>query len=290
MNEIHIGIIGGSGLYQMPGLEDVREHKVNTPFGKTSDAVLTGRLNGCNVAFLARHGRSHSLLPSEIPYRSNIFAMKQLGVKYLVSISAIGSLQEEIRPLDIVIPDQFIDLTRLRKNTFFGDGAIAHVSMAEPVCPKLCCLLIDASKQVIAKNDSKIAVHERGTYVCIEGPHFSSKAESNLFRSMGGDVIGMTNMPEAKLAKEAQIAYATIGMVTDYDCWRKNENVVSADAAIANLKKNALLAQSVLQKAIRLITENMPSSDFHCSLKCALVTPFDCIEGKQKDVIKILIK
>ena len=270
MQQTRIGVIGGSGLYQMDALQDVQEHAVETPYGKPSDLVMTGTVHGVPVAFLARHGRGHKLLPSELPYRANIHALKKLGVRYLISFSAVGSLREELRPLDMVLPDQFIDLTRRRDSTFFGAGAVAHVSLAEPICPNLAAVL--ARAVVDAGLGDRIRLHRGGTYVCIEGPQFSTQAESHWFRSMGASVIGMTNMPEAKLAREAQMAYATLAMVTDFDCWHPREPHVSADAAIANLMKNAGHAQQIAAAAIRILGAQPPESTAHTALQSALVT------------------
>ena len=260
MTQALVGIIGGSGLYQMDGLLNSQEHLIDTPFGAPSDALVTGQLHGVPVAFLARHARGHRLLPSEVPYRANLYAMKQLGVRWLISVSAVGSLREHILPLDMVLPDQFIDLTKRRDNTFFGRGAVAHVSMAQPVCNVVASALAAAVTAVL--NSEKVGstalrptVHERGTYVCIEGPHFSSMAESHWYRSMGADVIGMTNLPEAKLAREAQMAYATLAMVTDFDCWHPVEAHVTANIALANLLKNAGRAQQVVAHAIGLLMD-----------------------------------
>ena len=274
MQQIIVGVIGGSGLYHMDALEQPREQHVPTPFGSPSDVLITGTVSGVLVAFLARHGRGHQLLPSELPFRANIHAFKQLGVKYLLSVSAVGSLREDYRPLDMVLPDQFIDLTKKRENTFFGAGAVAHVSMAEPVCAKLTGILARAWLETGGQTQSmeQPILHQGGTYVCIEGPQFSSIAESHWYRSMGASVIGMTNMPEAKLAREAQIAYASLAMVTDFDCWHPREAKVTAESAIANLRKNAETAQKILIKAIGLIGQERPSSDAHGALASGLVT------------------
>jgi 5'-methylthioadenosine phosphorylase len=271
MQQALIGIIGGSGLYQMDALEEVQEHDVTTPFGKPSDAVVTGKVHDVPVAFLARHGRGHKLLPSEVPYRANICALKQMGVRYLVSFSAVGSLKEELRPLDMVLPDQFIDLTKHRDSTFFGSGAVAHASMAQPVCAALSEVL---ARSVSGAGLSQILrLHRGGTYVCIEGPQFSTQAESQWYRSMGASVIGMTNMPEAKLAREAQMAYATLAMVTDYDCWHPREAHVTATSAIANLTQNAGNAQKIAAAAIQILGSKTPFSSAHTALQSALVTP-----------------
>jgi len=266
-----VGVIGGSGLYQMDALCNVREHDVDTPYGKPSDPIVTGEVDGTTVAFVARHGRGHRLIPSEVPYRANLYALKQMGVRYVLSFSAVGSLREEMRPLDFVLPDQFIDLTRRRESTFFGEGAVAHVSMAQPVCAALSGVFAQAITGLGLS--TQMQLHRGGTYVCIEGPQFSSMAESHWYRSMGASVIGMTNMPEAKLAREAQMAYATLAMVTDYDCWHPQEAHVTADAAIANLMKNAGHAQRIAAEAIRIIARDLPESLAHTALDAALVTP-----------------
>ena len=271
-----IGIMGGSGLYQMQGLEDVQEHTISTPFGAPSDALVTGKLQGVSVAFLARHARGHRLLPSEVPYRANIHAMKQLGVRWLVSVSAVGSLREDIKPLDMVLPDQFIDLTKRRDSSFFGLGAVAHVSMAQPVCNVVANALATAVDAVLKSENPgdspRPTLHQSGTYVCIEGPQFSSMAESNWYCSLKADVIGMTNMPEAKLAREAQMAYATLAMVTDFDCWHPVEAHVTANMALANLLKNAGRAQLIVAHAIKLLAFETQSSIAHTALQNALVT------------------
>ena len=274
MSQALVGIIGGSGLYQMDALEGAQEHVISTPFGAPSDVLVTGRVQGVQVVFLARHARGHRLLPHEVPYRANIHAMKQLGVRYLLSVSAVGSLKEDLKPLDMVLPDQFIDLTKGRESTFFGRGAVAHVSMAQPVCPAAAGVLAQAVRNVLAREapGHGVTLHEGGTYVCIEGPQFSSLAESNWYRSMGGGVIGMTNMPEAKLAREAQIAYTTLALVTDFDCWHPREAHVSANMALANLFKNAGRAQQVAAEAIRLLGAEQPVSEAHTALQNALVT------------------
>lgn len=270
MQQALIGIIGGSGLYHMETLQNAKEHAMDTPYGKPSDVLVTGSVHDVPVAFLARHGRGHRMIPSEVPYRANIHAMKQMGVRYLISMSAVGSLKEEMKPLDMVLPDQFIDLTKRRDSTFFGGGAVAHVSMAEPVCSNVVDALARAVEQVSMVDH--INLHRSGTYVCIEGPQFSTQAESHWYRSMGASVIGMTNMPEAKLAREAQIAYATLAMVTDFDCWHPREAHVTAEMAIANLMKNAERAQQIAATAIQIIGKERPSSIAHDALASALIT------------------
>ena len=279
MTQALVGVMGGSGLYHMDALQDAREQQISTPFGAPSDVLVTGRVHGVPVAFLARHARGHRLLPSEVPYRANIHAMKQLGVRYLLSVSAVGSLREDFKPLDMVLPDQFIDLTKHRDSTFFGRGAVAHVSMAQPVCAATVEVLARAVRNVLAAAPPGhgVTLHHGGTYVCIEGPQFSSFAESNWYRSMGASVIGMTNMPEAKLAREAQIAYTTLAMVTDYDCWHPREAHVSANLALANLFRNADRAQQIVAEAIRLLGAEQPASEAHSALKNALVTQPDAM-------------
>ena len=270
MNTIKIGILGGSGLYRMEGLTDVREHVMTTPYGAPSDALLVGKLHGIDVAFLARHGRSHGLIPSQIPFQANIWAMKALGVQYLLSVSAVGSMREDIAPLDMVLPDQFIDFTRRREGSFFGDGAVAHVSLADPVCGSLRGVMVQAFADAAFTD---IRLHGSGTYVCIEGPAFSTRAESNWYRSLGAAVIGMTNMPEARLAREAEIAYATLALATDWDCWHPHQACVTAELAIANLQSNAQRAQTVLSHAVQRIAATWPASAAHSALGSALVTP-----------------
>lgn len=287
MQKALIGVIGGSGLYYMDALQDAQEHALDTPYGQPSDVVVTGHVHGVPVAFLARHGRGHRLIPSELPYRANIHALKQLGVRYLISLSAVGSLSEEIKPLDMVLPDQFIDLTRRRISSFFGDGAVAHASMAHPVCPHLSSVLARAVAD--AHPEQAIAIHRGGTYVCIEGPQFSTLAESNWYRSMGAKVIGMTNMPEAKLAREAQMAYATLTMVTDYDCWHPREAHVTASSAIANLMKNAEHAQKIAAEAIRILGREMPPSDAHTALRTSLVTQPEAMAPEVLERLRVIL-
>lgn len=244
MSQAEIGIIGGSGLYSMPGLTDVREVRQSTPFGDPSDAYVLGTLEGRKVAFLARHGRGHRILPSELNFRANVYGFKQLGVDRIVSVSAVGSLKEEHKPLDFVIPDQFFDRTRHRIDTFFGDGIVAHIAFADPVCPEVA--------QVVEKACAKVGVvgKKGGTYLNMEGPQFSTKAESNVYRSWGMDVIGMTNLQEAKLAREAEICYVTVAMVTDYDCWHPHHDSVTVDQIVAVLVKNAENAAKVVRETV----------------------------------------
>jgi len=240
-----LGVIGGSGLYSMSGLTDTREIRVKTPFGEPSDVVVSGTLEGKRVAFLARHGRGHRILPGEINYRANIYAMKLLGVERIISVSAVGSLKEDLRPGEFLVPDQFFDRTKNRASTFFGDGLVAHVAFAHPTCGELSGVLTDACAH------EGVKVHRRGTYICIEGPQFSTLAEAEVNRQLRFDVIGMTNLTEAKLAREAEICYATIAMITDYDCWHPNHESVTAAQIIATLNQNSENAQKVLRAAIR---------------------------------------
>jgi 5'-methylthioadenosine phosphorylase len=282
-----IGIIGGSGLYKMDALKDVKEVNIDTPFGATSDALIIGTLEGVKVAFLARHNRNHSLLPSEIPFRANIYAMKHLGVEYLISASAVGSLKEEVKPLDMVVPDQFIDRTKNRISTFFGQGIVAHVAFGNPVCNQLATVLADVIANLELPN---VTLHSGGTYVCMEGPAFSTKAESHLYRSWGATVIGMTNLPEAKLAREAEIAYATLALVTDYDCWHPDHDSVTVEMVIANLQRNAVNAQKVIQETVRRLKENSPPSDAHSALKYAILTQMDKVPLATKEKLEFLLK
>ncbi|WP_341526352.1 S-methyl-5'-thioadenosine phosphorylase [Nostoc sp. UHCC 0302] len=287
MVRARIGIIGGSGLYKMDALKDVEEVQVQTPFGSPSDALILGTLEGTRVAFLARHGRNHTLLPSELPFRANIYAMKQVGVEYLISASAVGSLKEEAKPLDMVVPDQFIDRTKNRVSTFFGEGIVAHIAFADPICKSLAGVLADA---IASLNLPEITLHRGGTYVCMEGPAFSTKAESNLYRSWGATIIGMTNLPEAKLAKEAEIAYATLALVTDYDCWHPDHHSVTVEMVIGNLLRNAVNAQKVIQETVRRLSENPPPSDAHSALKYAILTNLDKAPVATKEKLGLLLQ
>lgn len=287
MIEAKIGIIGGSGLYKMDALQNVQQVKLTTPFGDPSDAIIIGQLEGATVAFLARHGRNHHLLPTELPFRANIHAMKQLGVEYIISASAVGSLKEAAKPLDMVIPDQFIDRTKNRVSTFFGDGLVAHIAFGDPICPNLAHVLADA---VDSLNLSDVNLHRGGTYVCMEGPAFSTKAESNLYRSWDATVIGMTNLTEAKLAREAEIAYATLALVTDYDCWHPDHDSVTVDMIIGNLHKNAVNAQLVIKATVQQLHTNPPESMAHSALKYAILTPPDQIPSATKAKLSLLTK
>jgi len=244
MADVPIGVLGGSGLYAMAELADVEERRISTPFGEPSDVITIGSLGGTRVAFLPRHGRGHRLLPAEIPVRANIYALKSLGVRWLLGASAVGSMREEIAPLHMVIPDQIIDRTRGRVSTFFGGGLVGHVSLAQPFCPTLSRLLGDAAERAGA------TVHRGGTYLCIEGPQFSTRAESLLYRSWGVSIIGMTAIPEARLAREAEMHYAMIAQSTDYDCWRESEEAVSADMVVANVARNIATVRRALQELV----------------------------------------
>ena len=280
MAEANIGVIGGSGLYGMAELSDVEERALDTPYGAPSAPYVLGTLSGKRLAFLPRHGRGHVLLPHEIPFRANIHGFKQLGVEWLISVSAVGSLKEDIHPGDIVIPDQFIDLTKTRVSTFFGEGVVAHVSMADPVCGVLSGILMDAALRAGA------TAHAGGTYVCMEGPQFSSRAESFRYRAWGASIIGMTNMPEAKLAREAEMSYATIALATDYDCWHEEEEAVSVEAVIAQVMSNAALAQEIIKEAAPEIDGESP---FAGSLATALMTDPARMPDETKERLRHLI-
>jgi 5'-methylthioadenosine phosphorylase len=275
MAERLIGIIGGSGLYQMEGLEDVREEAVRTPFGEPSDTYILGRLQGRPVAFLARHGRGHRLMPSELNFRANIYGFKVLGAEWILSVSAVGSMREEVRPLDILIPDQFFDRTNGRASTFFGKGLIAHVSVADPTCPVLGDVLYRVGQRVGAR------MHRGGTYVCIEGPQFSTRAESRIYRGLGVDVIGMTNLQEAKLAREAEICYATMALVTDYDVWHDTEEDVNVESVVRILLKNVETAKAIIQAAVAEIPEARTCFCAH-ALRDAIITARDAIPAAVK--------
>ncbi|MFQ5895692.1 MAG: S-methyl-5'-thioadenosine phosphorylase [Nitrospinota bacterium] len=247
-----VGVIGGSGLYSMPELEEVEEAALETPFGSPSSPYVLGRLGGRRLAFLPRHGRGHRLMPSEIPFRANLYGFKALGAGWVISVSAVGSMREEIAPGEVVVPDQFFDRTRQRPSTFFGGGVVAHVGMADPVCPVLSERLAGAAERAGAK------VHRGGTYLCIEGPQFSTRAESHVFRSWGVSVIGMTNLPEARLAREAELCYATLALVTDYDCWHEREEDVTVEAVVARLQQNVRLAQRIIAEAAPTLGPERP--------------------------------
>jgi len=282
MPEAKIAIIGGSGLYEIDGLTEVEEVRVKTPFGAPSDAITTGILEGTRVAFLPRHGKGHRISPTEIPVRANIYALKSLGVEWIISVSAVGSLKDGIHPLDLVIPDQLIDRTKNRVNTFFGDGLVAHVGFAEPFCPILSHILYEKASEAGA------TVHNEGTYIVMEGPLFSTRAESFLYRSWGASIIGMTASPEAKLAREAEICYATIACVTDYDCWHDGHDDVTIDMVIENLNKNTEMAKKILKMVVREIPVKR---ECQCTiaLKDAIITAPELIPAKRKDDLSLLI-
>jgi 5'-methylthioadenosine phosphorylase len=281
-SQASIGIIGGSGLYSMPGLVGPREIKVRTPFGEPSDAIVLGTLEGKRVAFLARHGRGHKILPGEINYRANICAMKQLGVDRIISVSAVGSLQEDLRPGEFLVPDQFVDRTRHRVSTFFGEGLVAHVSLAHPTCAQVSAVLADASVHC------GVMVHRRGTYICMEGPQFSTLAEANMHRQLHFEVVGMTNATEAKLAREAEVCYATISMITDYDCWHPEHESVTVTQIIATLNQNAENAQRVLREAVRAMPEEH-SCKCAASLQHAMITDMKLVPAATKRKLAAII-
>lgn len=279
-----IGVIGGSGLYEMDGLTDVRTVRIATPFGKPSDAFVIGTLFGRRVAFLPRHGRGHRLMPTDINYRANIYGMKKLGVGRIISVSAVGSMKEEIKPGHIVIPDQFYDHTRQRRSTFFGSGVVAHVGMADPVCSALANVLASSGKAAGA------TVHRGGTYLCMEGPQFSTRAESLIYRAWGVDVIGMTNATEAKLAREAELCYSTIALATDYDCWHHSEEAVTVEAVLEVMKHNIETSRAMIREAVRILPAD-ESCACHEALNNAIMTPAKLIPAKtKKDLAPIIGK
>jgi 5'-methylthioadenosine phosphorylase len=282
-NEIRIGIIGGSGLYQMDGLTSVEEVEIETPFGKPSDAYRVGVLEGQRVAFLARHNRSHTISPSELNFRANMYGFKKLGVEWIISASAVGSLKEELRPLDIVLPTQFYDRTKGRVSTFFGDGVVVHVSFADPVCGQLADVIENGAK------DADIPVKRGGTYVCIEGPQFSTIAESNVYRSWGMDLIGMTNLQEAKLAREAEICYVTMALVTDYDCWHPHHDAVTVTEVVNNLRKNGENAQKIIRASVKRLPLNRTCNCGH-ALQHAILTDLKKAPEKTKAKLELLLK
>lgn len=283
MHHRKIGIIGGSGLYEIEGVEILRKVKLETPFGPPSDEIIEGRLNDSLLYFLPRHGKGHRFLPSFINYRANIYAMKLLGVEWIISVSAVGSMKEEIKPGEVVIVDQFIDRTTKRVSTFFEPPLAVHVSFAEPVCPVLKEVLYNAA------NNKGFNVHKGGVYICIEGPQFSTRAESLSYRAMGVDVIGMTNMPEAKLAREAEICYATIALPTDYDCWYQGEAEVSVEAVVQVLKGSINKAKEIIREALSHIPETR-SCICSKALKDAIITDKSCIDDSTKQKYKLFLE
>ena len=277
-----IGVIGGTGLYDIEGMTDIEDVNIDTPFGKPSDTITTGRLERIGIAFLSRHGKGHRISPTEVPYQANIYALKSLGVEWIIAVNSAGSFKKEIKPGDLVIPDQLIDRTRNRVNTFFDDGIVAHIPFAEPFCPKLSSILYQAAQEVGA------SVHQKGTYVTMEGPAFSTRAESRLYRSWGADIIGMTALPEAKLAREAEICYAIIGCVTDYDSWHERSQPVTVDIILGILYKNIDIAK----KIIKLAASRIPGKrDCACAtaLETAIVTDPACIPAEQRKKLNLLI-
>ena len=282
MQPTRLGIIGGSGLYGMEALKKIKEVEVATPFGKPSDKFLIATLDGRRVAFLPRHGRGHRILPTELNFRANIYAFKRLGVERILSVSAVGSLKEELKPLEFLIPDQFFDRTRGRQSTFFGQGVVAHVSFSDPMCPVLMDVLGQACER------AGVRVHRGGTYVCMEGPAFSTKAESHTYRKLGFDVIGMTNLQEAKLAREAEICYATVAMITDYDCWHPQHDAVTGVEVMENLARNITKVQKVIREAVRLVPEERRC---RCgsALAQAIVTTRDRIPPRTKKKLAAIL-
>ncbi|MBI5376016.1 MAG: S-methyl-5'-thioadenosine phosphorylase [Candidatus Schekmanbacteria bacterium] len=277
-----IGIIGGSGLYGMEELRNIKEIKVDTPFGEPSDAYISGELDGKELIFLPRHGRGHRILPHELNFRANIYGMKKLGVEWIISVSAVGSMREDIEPGHIVIPDQFFDRTRMRPSTFFGNGVAAHVQFADPVCKALKKTLYDSALKAGA------TVHKGGTYLCMEGPQFSTRGESLIYRQWGVDIIGMTNLPEAKLAREAEICYATIALATDYDCWHEAEEDVTIDMVLETIKNNVKMAQKIIKNAVSQIGGER---NCECSqaLKNAIITDRGAITDKVRERLGLII-
>ncbi len=283
MADVQIGIIGGSGLYEMEGLKLTEEKFVRTPFGDPSDALMIGELDGIGVAFLSRHGRGHRLLPSELNYRANIYALKTLGVGTILSASAVGSMKEAYKPTDIVFPDQFIDRTRHRPDTFFGNGIVGHVTFADPICTAISDAMYESAQEAGATS------FLGGTYVCMEGPQFSTRAESKLYRTWGVDVIGMTNLQEAKLAREAEICYATMALVTDYDCWHEAEEDVTVEAILAVLRANAEMAQKILRAAVPRVAKRNRDCGCANALQYAIVTDHAKIPDKVKSDLAPII-
>ena len=282
MPEARVAIIGGSGLYEMEGLANVRAVEQDTPFGKPSDSIILGDLEGVKVAFLPRHGRGHRISPTRLPVRANIFALKALGVERIISVSAVGSLKEELKPLELVVPDQLIDRTRQRASTFFDDGLVAHVGFADPFCPVLSALIYQSARQCGA------VAHSGGTYVVMEGPAFSTRAECAMYRSWGADVIGMTALPEAKLARESEICYSTLACVTDYDCWHETTDVVSVEMVVANLMENVSTSRDVLRRVIPQIPSER-SCPCGSALKDAIITSRDSIPEEIRDEMSPII-
>jgi 5'-methylthioadenosine phosphorylase len=275
-----VGVIGGSGFYEL--LENAREVAIDTPFGQPSDSYFLGEIGGVSVAFLPRHARGHRILPGEVNYRANIWGMKALGVHYVLSASAVGSLREELKPLDVVVPDQLFDRTKARPSTFFGEGVVVHMGFADPFCPYTSELIVEAGREVGA------TVHEGGTYVCIEGPQFSTRAESNVYRQLGFDIIGMTNLQEAKLAREAELCYATMAMVTDYDVWYEGEEDVTLEQVLANVQRNVATAQAIVRRAVGALDQHRDCGCRH-AVEFAINTPAELIPPATKQKLDLLI-
>jgi 5'-methylthioadenosine phosphorylase len=287
MSESRTAVIGGSGFYDFPDLEDRREEHVETPFGDPSDAIVTGRLAGKPVAFLPRHGRGHRLSPTELPARANVYALKQLGVERIISVSACGSMKEEIAPLDVVVPDQLFDRTKARPSTFFEDGIVAHVSFADPFCADLSQTLSRAAQTTMT---GEAKAHAGGTYVCMEGPQFSTRAESRIYRQLGVDVIGMTALPEAKLAREAEICYATLAFATDYDCWHETEEAVTVEMVVKNLLQNVETGKQIIRGALPEIPTGERTCACATALAAAIITQRDLIPEATKRRLGILVE
>jgi 5'-methylthioadenosine phosphorylase len=286
MPQAKIGVIGGSGLYRMEGMTDVEEVEIETPFGKPSDAITVGKVEGVSMAFLPRHGRGHRISPSEIPARANIWALKSLGVEWVISVSAVGSLREHIAPRDLLIPDQLFDRTKSRVNSFFERGLVVHCTFAEPFCPTLSSLLVEAASEL-----GDVNVHQGGTYVCMEGPLFSTKAESRAYRNWGMDIIGMTAIPEAKLAREAELCYATIACITDYDCWHESEESVTVEMVINNLGANVRNAQRILRAVAQKIPVDRTTNTCGCpsALASAILTDREAVPADVREKSGLLI-
>ncbi len=282
MPRAKIGVIGGTGLYDIAGMTDIAEVNIDTPFGKPSDSIVVGKLDGVGVAFLPRHGKGHRIMPTQLPAQANIYALKSLGVEHIIAINSAGSFKKELKPGDLLIPDQLIDRTRLRTNTFFGDGIVAHIAFADPFCPVLSKVLYESAKEAGA------TVHPRGTYVVMEGPAFSTRAESRLYKSWGADIIGMTALPEAKLAREAEICYAIIGCITDYDSWMERREPVTVDIILETLRKNVDMSKKIIKLAVRRISEKR-ECECATALAAAIVTNPEKISAEQKQKLGLLI-
>ena len=282
-----LGVLGGSGLYSIDNIENIKEVDIETPYGKPSDKLRLGTLSGMEVVFLARHGRHHTFTPTDIPYRANIWALRSLNVRWILSPSAVGSLQEQVRPLDMVVPDQFIDRTHQRPLTFFSDGVVAHITMADPFCPTLSRLLAEEGEKIMPEGRQ---LHRGGTYLAMEGPAFSTRAESKLYRSWGCNIIGMTNHTEARLAREAEIAYASLSMATDYDCWHEGHGDVNVDMVLENLNSNAKVARQIVEATAKRISIIRPSSSSHTALKNSLMTSKDMVPSLTRKKINLFTK